>query len=127
MAGKGRNGARGAEPRSRFLVALLLLLVGVAGVLTFQGEEAARSHRATAERVLRNYATVAVWGLKNNAQEAIYTLVLARLDSVKVAKRLAGVPIQQTLGPRTSGRCDCLGRADLSAHFVLTREGDLRT
>lgn len=38
-----------SRPRSASLFAILLLTVGLAGVLTFEAWDAARSHRATAE------------------------------------------------------------------------------
>ncbi len=49
--------------RATLLVTLLLLTVALAGVLTWQAYDAARSHRATAERVLTDYASFASWRL----------------------------------------------------------------
>ncbi len=121
--------ARGAGSRSRFLVASLVLLVGLAGLLTFQAQQAERSHRATAERALRDYASVAVWGLRNNAQEAVFTLLAARLDSVwgpiKGPVALGGVPLERTLGPSTSELCHCLLPDQVGTRFVLTGAGRL--
>ncbi len=49
-----------SEARSRFVVILLLLTMVFVVVLAFQGLQAARSHRATAENVLHDYAAAAV-------------------------------------------------------------------
>ena len=37
-------------------IVLLLSMLGIAGALAYQAQDAARSHRATAENVLRDYA-----------------------------------------------------------------------
>ncbi len=128
MHRKSSNGERGAGPRSGFLVLLLLLLVGLAGVLTFQAQDAARSHRATAERALRDYAEVAVWGLRNNAEEGLFSLLVARVDSIiKPLKkpRFGGVPLAQMVGPRASQLCHCLLPDGIGSRFVVTADGQL--
>ncbi|MFN2433385.1 MAG: sensor histidine kinase [Gemmatimonadota bacterium] len=47
--------------RSSFVVVLLLLTLGLAGVLAWQAHRAATSHRAVAEDTLRDYAGFAAW------------------------------------------------------------------
>ena len=42
-------------------IVLLLSMLGIAGALAYQAQDAARSHRATAENVLRDYAGFAAW------------------------------------------------------------------
>jgi hypothetical protein len=49
------------RPGSAFIVLLLLSTLTVAAALAYQAQYAARSHRATAENVLRDYATFASW------------------------------------------------------------------
>ena len=46
---------------SRFLIVLLGLTLGLAGLLGVEALSATRSQRVTAERALRDYATVAAW------------------------------------------------------------------
>jgi hypothetical protein len=42
-------------------IVLLLTILGIAAALAYQAQDAARSHRATAENVLRDYAAFAAW------------------------------------------------------------------
>lgn len=58
-----------SRPRSASLFAILLLAVALAGVLTYEAWDAARSHRATAERTLRDYASFAAWEFSVSAKE----------------------------------------------------------
>src|SRR5918911_1076807 len=55
------------------LVAALLL----AGVLLFQALDAARSHRATAERALHDYASFAAWQFGRHARTNLQTAIIA--------------------------------------------------
>src|SRR4029079_15817602 len=48
---------------SMLLVALLVCTLGLATMLAYVAHDAARSHRATAERALHDYAAVAAWEL----------------------------------------------------------------
>lgn len=61
---------------------LLLSTLAVAGALAYQAQSAARSHRATAENVLRDYATFASWELTRLARRELNAVLgsqLARL------------------------------------------------
>jgi hypothetical protein len=42
-------------------IALLLSMLGLAAALAYEAQDAARSHRTTAENVLRDYAAFAAW------------------------------------------------------------------
>jgi len=65
------------RPRSTSLAAILVITVALAGVLTYEAWDAARSQRATAERALRDYASFAAWEFSVAAKEYLYsTLVL---------------------------------------------------
>jgi len=64
------------RPRSASLFAILLLTVALAGVLTYEAWDAARSHRATAERTLRDYAAFAAWGFTVSAKEHLYSTLI---------------------------------------------------
>lgn len=50
---------------------LLLSTLLVAGALAYQAQQAARSHRAAAENVLRDYATFASWELSRLARREL--------------------------------------------------------
>ena len=67
------------------LVSLLLVTVGLAALLAYEAHQAARSHRVTIERALRDYASVAAWEFVAKSRE--------RLDG----------EVLRALGPLTSG------------------------
>jgi signal transduction histidine kinase len=53
------------------LAALLVCTLGLATMLAYEAHDAARSHRATAERALHDYAAVAAWELVAGVNEAV--------------------------------------------------------
>ncbi len=59
--------------RSRPLVAILLLTLALAGVLTYEAWDAARRHRSSAERTLREYASFAAWEFNISVKEQLYS------------------------------------------------------
>lgn len=64
---------RGARSRAKSLVAILMLTVALAAFLAYEAWDAARSHRATAERAIRDYAKFAAWEFSVSAKEALYS------------------------------------------------------
>ena len=64
---------RSSRPRSHamLLAALLICTLGLATMLAYEAHDAARSHRATAERALHDYAAVAAWELVAGVNEAV--------------------------------------------------------
>ena len=60
-----------AAPRITLLVGLLSLTVVLAASLAYEAHDAARSHRVTAERALRDYASVAAWEYVAAAQDRL--------------------------------------------------------
>src|SRR5919202_4231787 len=66
---------RARQPRMAFLVALLVLSLAFTAELAFQAQVAARSHRATAERALRDYASFAALEFGVSSKEAIFTSI----------------------------------------------------
>jgi signal transduction histidine kinase len=60
-----------AVPRITLLVSLLTLTVVLVASLAYEAHDAARSHRVTAERALRDYASVAAWEYVANVQERL--------------------------------------------------------
>jgi signal transduction histidine kinase len=77
-----------AAPRITLLVGLLSLTVVLAGSLAYEAHDAARSHRVTAERALRDYASVAAWEYVANVQERLGTAaseILSPVTSVRAS------------------------------------------
>src|SRR5918912_2495454 len=66
---------RARQPRMAFLVTLLVLSLVFTVELAFQAQVAARSHRATAERALRDYASFAALEFGVNSKEAIWNSI----------------------------------------------------
>jgi len=67
---------------SRFLIVLLGLTLGLAGLLGVEALRATRSHRVTAERALRDYATVAAWELLTATDEQLQRVAGSALGAV---------------------------------------------
>src|SRR4051794_13466936 len=65
-------------PRSRstILVAVLLLTMALAAALAHEAWRAARSHRETAERTLRDYASFAAWEFTASSKGKMYSNIL---------------------------------------------------
>ena len=57
--------------RTTSLVAILVLTVALAAFLAYEAWDAARSHRATAERAIRDYAKFAAWEFSVSAKEVL--------------------------------------------------------
>jgi len=55
------------------LVSVLLLTVVLAAGLAYEAWNAAHSHRVTAERTIREYATFAAWEYNSSVKEALYS------------------------------------------------------
>jgi signal transduction histidine kinase len=71
--------------RARLLVLLLLMTAGLASVLTYEAYDAARSHRATTERVLTDYATFAAWRVLEAGKAELYAMTARALAPVMTA------------------------------------------
>lgn len=65
------NGAMSSRWSARVAIVLLLSILGIAAALAYQAQDAARSHRATAENVLRDYAGFAAWEFSGLAGRAL--------------------------------------------------------
>jgi signal transduction histidine kinase len=93
-------------PRSRstVIVVLLVATLGMTAMLAYEAQQAARSHRATAEKVLREYAGFAAWELSRLGRAQLMTLVNAELMGVQ--RTAAGGTLQDALErPHTCGTC----------------------
>ncbi|HEU4565847.1 MAG TPA: HAMP domain-containing sensor histidine kinase, partial [Gemmatimonadaceae bacterium] len=63
------------SPRLAIPVALLLAVLGLVAALAYKALEADRSHRAGAERTLRDYAEFATWEYAVRAQRSVLTVM----------------------------------------------------
>jgi len=68
--------ARLTRSRATILVAVLLLTMGLAAALAYEAWSAERSHRATAERTLRDYAAFAAWEYTASSKSQMYSNIL---------------------------------------------------
>lgn len=64
-----------ARARSRSLIAILMLTAGLAALLAWEAFDAERSHRATAERAIRDYADFAAWEFAVSAKEGLSSTI----------------------------------------------------
>jgi signal transduction histidine kinase len=74
---------RPRRPRAVFIAVLLLLALGLAGLLAIEAHATFKYHRATAERVLRDYARLAAARFaQRTAQQAWYYAVMPTADAL---------------------------------------------
>jgi signal transduction histidine kinase len=112
---------------SRFLIVLLGLTLGLAGLLGVEALRATRSHRVTAERALRDYATVAAWELLTATDEQLQRVAGNALGAVAgspAASPYDSVPAAAALLPTADSLLPCGFPGD-SLRFTFAI--DLRT
>jgi len=71
------DSARPPRPRALFVAALLLLTLALAGAIALQAYRNFLGHRATAERVLRDYARLAAARFAQRTEMAVYWSVFS--------------------------------------------------
>ena len=93
-----RASSRPPRPRALFVAALLLLTLALAGAIAVQAYRNFLGHKATAERVLRDYARLAAARFANRTEMALYYHAFwPALDALSRAK--AGQPETELPGP----------------------------
>ncbi len=116
---------------SRYLTVLLGLTLGLAGLLGVEALRATRSHRVTAERALRDYATVAGWELVTASDERLQREVSAALGPVAgspAASPYDSLPPAAALSPAADSLLPCpMPGAERFAFSVDLRTGALAT
>lgn len=119
--------------RASLLVALLALTVVLAAVLAYEAHHAARSHRATAERALHDYATFAAWELLAKANDALQPTLAAAMSPI-TGSRAGGpyevLPPPTVLAAASATPLPCARPGDDSARTFLRldfRDGSLTT
>ena len=61
--------------RSTVIVVLLVATLAMTGMMAYEAQHAARSHRATAENVLRDYAAFAAWELSRTSRTQVLAVI----------------------------------------------------
>ncbi|NUQ21128.1 MAG: HAMP domain-containing histidine kinase [Gemmatimonadaceae bacterium] len=84
---------------SILLGALLVLALAVTGMLAYEAHAAARSHRETAERALRDYASVAAWEMVASLGETLDAIAAPTLGSVTAGR--ATSPFEPLADPKS--------------------------
>lgn len=88
-----------ARPRGTLLVALLLVTLALSAALAYEAANAYRSHRATAESTLRDYAGMAAWEFSRRARESLYRAVETQLWPVMEKKIPGAAPAHALPSP----------------------------
>ena len=73
-------------------IALLASMLAIAAALAYQAQQAARSHRTTAENVLRDYAGFAAWEFARTARRDLTDTLSAVLGQALSHCRDSGPP-----------------------------------
>jgi hypothetical protein len=120
------SGSRRALP----LYVLLLSTLALAGILGFQAYDAARSHRATAQQTLRDYAQLANWRYQDWAYwvaEKSLADVFAPLGyNYEVHRETLWHP-SVLLGAKRDPGCPCPPIPDLEYAFRIARQSGATT
>jgi len=117
---------------SRFLILLLALTVALAAMLAFEAQRATRSHRVTAERALRDYATVAAWEFLTATGESLDRALSQAFGPVlgtPAASPYDSLPAPAAFASSASGVLPCTGSpgAERFTFLLDLRSGALTT
>jgi signal transduction histidine kinase len=126
---------RTSRPRSHamLLAALLVCTLGLATMLAYEAHDAARSHRATAERALHDYAAVAAWELVAGVNESVQSSLggaLAPMTRARATSPYELLPAPGVLASSAENALRCANPAGDSLRFYFSldfRNGVLAT
>jgi signal transduction histidine kinase len=124
-------GGRGSN--SMLLAALLVGTLALATMLAYEAHNAARSHRATAERALHDYAAVAAWEVVAGVNEALQSTVggaLAPMTRTRATSPYELLPAPGVLAVSADNALRCPTPAGDSLRFYFRvdfRDGSLAT
>lgn len=111
------------RPRGALLVLFLVLSLVLAGGLAYQAVDAARSHRETAESVLRDYARVAAWEFSRRAEGALGSAIwpaFKPLREMRAPAPRAAIPSPEAIAhAHASDACGCAGMGTPTSFFAL--------
>ncbi|HTE45107.1 MAG TPA: HAMP domain-containing sensor histidine kinase [Gemmatimonadaceae bacterium] len=124
---------RGRGSNSMLLAALLAGTLVLATMLAYEAHDAARSHRATAERALHDYAAVAGWELVAGVNETLQASVggaLGPMTRVRATTPYELLPAPSMLATNADNALRCSTPAGDSSRFYFRidfRDGSLAT
>lgn len=126
---------RPGRPRSNagLLAALLVCTLVLATMLAYEAHDAARSHRATAERALHDYAAVAAWELVAGVNDELQSTIggaLGPLTRTRATSPYELLPAPNLLASTADGALRCGSPAADSGRFYFRldfRDGTLAT
>jgi len=104
------------------LAALLVCTLGLATMLAYEAHDAARSHRATAERALHDYAAVAAWELVAGVNEAVQSSLggaLAPTTRARATSPYELLPAPTVLASSADNALRCATPAGDSSRFYF--------
>jgi signal transduction histidine kinase len=125
----------GGRPRSHAMLLAMLLVctLALATMLAYVAHDAARSHRATAERALHDYAAVAAWELVagvNDQLQSTLGAALAPMTRVRATTPYELLPAPSVLAATADNVLRCASPAADSSRFYFRidfRDGSLAT
>ena len=117
MLFRDKNAPRQARGRARppLTVVLLGAALVFAAVLTYQAQLAARSHRATAEGTLTDYASFAAWEFSGHARTTVLTTMITafgrqvvRVDPYALEQSMLPPQELESYARSEAAWCECL-------------------
>lgn len=99
--------------RSTLIVILLVATLALTAALAYEAQQAARSHRAAAENVLRDYAAFATWELTRLGRQQMLSVVQQELKELQSAVDRGGLDTALQPSSRCSSGCG-------AAHIMRT-------
>lgn len=129
---RSRQGTR-PQSHAMLLATLLACTLVLATLLAYVAHDAARSHRATAERALHDYAAVAAWELVAGVNDQLQSTLGAALAPITRARATTPyelLPAPNVLAANADGVLRCPDtRADSSRFYfrIDFRDGSLAT
>ena len=101
--------------RSTLIVVILVATLGMTGALAWEALQAARSHRATAENVLRDYSRFAAWELTRLGRAQVLNALNTELSRIQRAYRLDKP--ENAVGPSSTCPSGCGGTYRVTSVF----------
>ena len=87
---------RPSRPRTTSLIAILVCTAALASILAWDAWRSQTSHRETAERTLRDYASFAAWEFAAGSKEVLYNTLIWAFEPLAAHKPL---PVREPLPP----------------------------
>ena len=105
--------------RSTLIVVLLVATMALTGGLAYEAVQAAQSHRATAENVLRDYSAFAAWELTRLGRQHLLDAMNHGLSGVRTAYRRGDLSTAIRLSPACASGCAGHPRIVSAFHTAL--------